>query len=98
VELGEELDVEGAFLDTAAVLRCVDLVVSADTAAAQLAGALGVPVWVALARVADWRWGPARGDTPWYPSMRLFRQERLGEWGAVLERLAGEMRRVMVSA
>jgi hypothetical protein len=55
VELGDELDIEGAFLDTAAVMRCLDLVVSADTAAAHLAGVLVVPVWVPLARVADWR-------------------------------------------
>jgi tetratricopeptide (TPR) repeat protein len=88
VDLGGELDVEGAFLDTAAVMRCLDLVVTADTAAAHLAGALGVPVWVALARMADWRWGRKGEGTPWYPTMRLFRQGRLGRWGAVIRRLA----------
>src|SRR5262249_24516022 len=55
----------GAFLDTAAVMKNLDLVVTADTAAAHLAGALGVPVWLALSRIADWRWLLVRGDTPW---------------------------------
>jgi tetratricopeptide (TPR) repeat protein len=98
MELGEELDIEGSFLDTAAVMRCLDLVVSADTATAHLAGALGVPVWVALAKVADWRWGSTQRSTPWYPSMRLFRQERLEEWGTVFARLAEETLRVSTSA
>jgi tetratricopeptide (TPR) repeat protein len=92
VELGDELDVGGAFLDTAAVMRCVDLVVSADTAAAHLAGALGVPTWVPLAKVADWRWGRQGEGTHWYPSMRLFRQARLGRWGPVFRRMAGRLR------
>jgi Flp pilus assembly protein TadD len=87
-DLGEKLDVEGAFLDTAAVMRCLDLVVSADTAAAHLAGALGVPAWVPLAKVADWRWGRGRAGTPWYPATRLFRQRRLGEWRPVFRRMA----------
>jgi hypothetical protein len=91
VELGEELDVEGAFLDTAAVMKCLDLVVSADTAAAHLAGSLGVPVWVPLAKVADWRWGRKGEHAAWYPTMRLFRQARLGQWGPVFRRLAGRL-------
>jgi hypothetical protein len=64
LDLGEELDADGAFLDTAAVLGHLDLVVSADTAAAHLAGALGVPVWLAVSAVADWRWLVGREDTP----------------------------------
>lgn len=85
----------GAFLDTAAVMRCLDLVVTADTAAAHLAGALGVPVWVALAQVADWRWLRGREDTPWYPTLRLFRQERLGDWNDVFSRMADKLRRLV---
>jgi ADP-heptose:LPS heptosyltransferase len=72
-------------------MKEVDLVVSADTASAHLAGALGVPVWVALSTAADWRWLCGREDTPWYPSMRLFRQKRRGEWEDVFERMAEEM-------
>jgi Tfp pilus assembly protein PilF len=94
-ELSEELDAEGgAFLDTAALMKSVDLVVTSDTAAAHLAGALGVPVWVALSRMADWRWLREREDSPWYPTMRLFRQSRLGDWAPVFEAMAGELRRL----
>ncbi|HJT77032.1 MAG TPA: tetratricopeptide repeat-containing glycosyltransferase family protein, partial [Gemmataceae bacterium] len=82
----------GAFADTAAVIKHLDLVVSADTAVAHLAGALGVAAWVALSRVADWRWVAGREDSPWYPSLRLFRQDRLGNWRAVFERMAQELR------
>lgn len=93
LDLGDELDAsDGAFVDTAAVMQSLDLVVTVDTAAAHLAGALGVPVWLALARIADWRWLRDRDDTPWYPSMRLFRQERLGDWPEVFVRMAAELR------
>jgi hypothetical protein len=91
MELETNLDEEGAFLDTAAVMQSLDLVVSADTAAAHLAGALGVPVWLAVAAVADWRWGVGKEETPWYPTMRLFRQERLYDWGPVFQRMAEEL-------
>jgi tetratricopeptide (TPR) repeat protein len=83
----------GAFLDTAAVMRSLDLVVTADTAAAHVAGALGVPVWLALSRAPDWRWGLTAENTPWYPSMRLFRQSQLGDWRSVFERMAAQLRR-----
>jgi tetratricopeptide (TPR) repeat protein len=92
VEELDGLDAEGgAFLDTAAVMKCLDLVVTADTAAAHLAGALGVPAWVALSAVADWRWMIGREDTPWYPTLRLCRQRTLGDWGGVFARMAGEL-------
>ncbi len=89
VELGDDFDRgPGAFLDAAAVMRSLDLVVTADTATGHLAGALGVPVWVALSTIADWRW-LANGDaSPWYPSARLFRQARPREWGPVFDRMA----------
>lgn len=72
-----------AFLDTAAMMMALDLVVTSDTAVAHLAGALGRPVWVALKQVPEWRWMLSRSDTPWYPSMRLFRQDQAGVWEPV---------------
>jgi tetratricopeptide (TPR) repeat protein len=78
----------GAFLDTAALMMSLDLVVTCDTSIAHLAGALGRPVFVALPAVPDWRWLRGRDDTPWYPTMRLFRQETPGDWGSVFARIA----------
>src|SRR5262249_10982239 len=80
-----------SFADAAAALRNLDLVIAADTATAHLAGALGVPVWVALPLVHDWRWLLQRDDSPWYPTMRLFRQSRRGDWSEVFERIAAEV-------
>jgi tetratricopeptide (TPR) repeat protein len=79
------------FSDTAAVMQNLDLVISSDTAVVHLAGGLGIPVWIALPLVPDWRWLLEREDSPWYPSMRLFRQTRVGEWADVFERMAGEL-------
>jgi hypothetical protein len=81
----------GAFMDTAAVMKNLDLVISADTAIVHLAGALGVPVWVALPYASDWRWLQEREDSPWYPTMRLFRQTRWGDWDGVFDRIAGAL-------
>jgi Flp pilus assembly protein TadD len=81
----------GAFMDTAAVMMNLDLVVSSDTVIPHLAGALGIPVWVALALAPDWRWMLEREDSPWYPTMRLFRQRRQGDWDEVFERIAVEL-------
>ena len=88
VELGTEL---GDFADTAAVIANVDLVIAVDTAVAHLAGALGKPVWLLLPFAGEWRWLLDRSDSPWYPSMRLFRQPRPGAWGEVLERVVQEL-------
>jgi Flp pilus assembly protein TadD len=76
------------FADTAAVLHHLDLVVTVDTSLAHLAGALAVPVWVALSTYSDWRWLLDRDDSPWYPTLRLFRQAQLGQWQHVFERIA----------
>jgi Flp pilus assembly protein TadD len=76
------------FADTAALMEQLDLIVSIDTAAAQLAGALGKPGWVLLKQVPDWRWLLGREDSPWYPTLRLFRQERAGEWEQPIHRMA----------
>ncbi len=75
--LGPELD---DFTDTAAVIANCDLIISIDTAVAHLAGAMGRPVWVLLPHLPDWRWFTDREDSPWYPSMRLFRQYQAGQW------------------
>ena len=82
-----------AFRDTAAIMGALDLVISADTATAHLAGALGVPAWLALARVPDWRWLTGRSDSPWYPSLRLYRQTAHGDWGGVFAAMADDLRR-----
>jgi hypothetical protein len=80
--LGEEFDAgPDAFLDTAAVVNCCDLVISCDTSIAHLAGALGSPTWIALKKVPEWRWLLNRRDSPWYPSMMVVQAEgsrRLG--------------------
>ena len=92
VRLPENLDTSGgAFTDTAGVLKNLDAVITSDTALAHLAGALGVDVTVMLGKVPDWRWGLEGDSTRWYPSMRLVRQRRLGDWGDVVERVAGRL-------
>lgn len=77
-----------AFVDTAAVMANLDLVITSDTSVAHLAGALGCPVWVALRRVPDWRWMLERTDSLWYPTMRLFRQTIDGDWTSVFAAMA----------
>lgn len=80
------------FTDTAALLSVLDLVISVDTAVAHLAGAMGKPVWVVLPFIADWRWLTDREDSPWYPSMRLFRQGRDETWPDVFQRVEAALR------
>jgi Tfp pilus assembly protein PilF len=80
------------FMDTAAVVKNLDLVITADTAVAHLAGALSVPVWMALPFSPDWRWLLGREDTPWYPTMRLFRQIERGNWEEVFQRITAALR------
>ncbi|GAB7523316.1 tetratricopeptide repeat protein [Paraburkholderia sp. 2C] len=81
------------FADTAALIENLDLVISVDTSVVHLAGALGKPVWVVLPRVPDWRWLLSRDDSPWYPSARLFRQDKPGDWPTVIERVAQALAR-----
>jgi tetratricopeptide (TPR) repeat protein len=78
--------------DTAALIEKLDLVITVDTAVAHLAGALGRPVWTLLPFAPDWRWGLDREDSPWYPTMRLFRQRRAQDWSEVLERVIVALR------
>ena len=80
--------------DTAAAMEHLDLVITVDTAVAHLAGAMGRPVWVLLPFAPDWRWMLHREDSPWYPSMRLFRQERPGDWESVFRKVVMELERV----
>jgi tetratricopeptide (TPR) repeat protein len=82
-----------AFLDTAAVLKCVDLVVTSDTSIAHLAGGLGVECWLCLMHEPDWRWMRQGGSTPWYASMRLFRQPAAGDWASVYSEVADALAR-----
>jgi len=84
------------FADTAALLANLDLVIACDTAVAHLAGAMGKPIWLMLPHVADWRWMVDRDDSPWYPSMRIFRQESAGDWAGLGEQVAGQLRKLKV--
>jgi tetratricopeptide (TPR) repeat protein len=79
------------FSDTAALCTLMDLVIAVDTSIAHLAGALGTPTWLLLPHLPDWRWLLDRSDTPWYPQMRLFRQENVGDWGPVFDRVHAQI-------
>lgn len=90
---GDEFDRgQDSFLDTAAVMKLCDLVITSDTAIAHLGGALGVITWVALKSVPDWRWMLGREDSPWYPSVRLFRQRSRGDWTSVFSDMESILR------
>jgi ADP-heptose:LPS heptosyltransferase len=82
------IDLAADFVETAAAMQHLDLVISVDTSVAHLAGALGKPVWTLLTFAPDYRWFLDREDSPWYPTMRLFRQPAPGDWPSVLERVA----------
>ena len=99
IDLGPDFDRgPDAFLDTAAVMASLDLVISTDTAIAHLAGALARPTWVALSAVPEWRWLLAREDSPWYPTMRLFRQPARGDWRTVASALAAALNAAVVES
>jgi hypothetical protein len=85
ISLGPELN---DFADTAAVISQLDLIVSVETSVAHLAGAMGKPVYIPLAEPPDWRWLLGREDSPWYPTARLFRQRKAGNWAEVIQRIA----------
>jgi len=82
----------GAFMDTAAIMEELDLVITVDTSVAHLAGGLARPVWLAVPYWADWRWMIDRTDSPWYPTMRIFRQPRPGAWAPVFAEVASALR------
>ena len=97
IDLADELN---SFDDTAVVIDSLDLVISVDTAVSHLAGALGKPVWTMLWYSHCWRYLESRTDSPWYPSMRLFRQNEIGDWSHVVEEivtaLVGENNQIKV--
>jgi tetratricopeptide (TPR) repeat protein len=90
-DLGPEYS---SFDDLAGSVAAVDLVVCVDTAVAHLAGALGRPTWMLVSKMADWRWMQDRPDTPWYPTVRLFRQRRLGDWADVIDRVVERLKAI----
>lgn len=93
VDLGIDFaDNQGLFSDTAAVMMNLDLVVTCDAAVAHLAGALGVAVWVLVPFAPDWRWMLGRSDSPWYPTMRIFRQPQPGDWKSVLSQVVANLK------
>jgi hypothetical protein len=88
----------GDFADTAALISLLDLVIAVDTSVAHLAGAIGWPTWLLLPHLADWRWLAGREDSPWYPTMWLFRQETEGDWAGVLDRVAQQLTALLAEA
>ena len=96
--LRDGADAGDGILKLAALIEQMDLVITPDTLAAHLAGALGTPAWVLLQHAADWRWMHERADTPWYPSLRLFRQTQQGRWEDVIEQVHAELKQWKVTA
>jgi len=96
VEFADRIDRDtGPFLDTAAIVKNLDLVVSCDTAVAHLAGALGVPAWIPLSFCSDWRWLKDRRESPWYPSTRLFHQCRPSDWASAFHSMKVELEEIL---
>jgi len=85
-------EASGPFMDTAALMKNLDLIITIDTSVAHLAGGLGVAVWVLLPHSADWRWMLDRDDSPWYPTMKLFRQKKPGDWLSVVQEIKRELK------
>ena len=97
--LGEDFDNGAdAFIDTAAVMNSLDLIITSDTSIAHLAGALGRPAWVVLKEVPDWRWMLDREDSPWYPTLRLFRQSQRDDWDSVYAKMERELRELAAAS
>ncbi|HJT31184.1 MAG TPA: tetratricopeptide repeat-containing glycosyltransferase family protein [Pirellulales bacterium] len=84
-------EITGPFMDSAAMMKNLGLVITCDSAICHLAGALGVRTWAAIAAAPDWRWLQHRDDSPWYPTLRLFRQPKLGDWKSVFDHMAHEL-------
>jgi tetratricopeptide (TPR) repeat protein len=95
-DFGSELDEKhGRFMDTAAIIKNLDLVITVDTSISHFAAALGVPVWILLPNPADWRWMLDRTDTPWYPNVRLFRQPKFGDWKSVIQDVIAALQKLV---
>lgn len=95
-DLGAIDRVAGPFMDTAAIMQSLDLIVTIDTAVAHLAGGLGRPVWLVLPYWSDWRWGLLGNKSPWYPTMRIFRQSEPGAWGPVFDEVTRALQQIEV--
>jgi ADP-heptose:LPS heptosyltransferase len=91
--LGEKLS---DFADTAALIENLDMVIGVDSAVAHLAGAQGKPVWIMLRHSGEWRWLLERADSPWYPTARLFRQKKPGDWAGVVSDITQQLQALMV--
>jgi tetratricopeptide (TPR) repeat protein len=91
VDLGDMIDQEHAFVDSLAIMSQVDHFIGTDSALAHVAGSAAIPGWILLSNVADWRWGCAETRTPWYPSLRLFRQSVPGAWDSLIARVGAEL-------
>ncbi|PKN03335.1 hypothetical protein CVU75_02745 [Candidatus Dependentiae bacterium HGW-Dependentiae-1] len=92
IDFEQDFDVtHGSFMDTAAIMKNLNLVITTDTSLAHLAGGLGVPVWVMLPYDCDWRWFFDREESPWYPTMRLFRQPKMGDWESAFKKIRSEL-------
>jgi hypothetical protein len=88
-------EAQGGFMDTAAIMCNLDLIVTSDTSLPHLAGALGLPVWLSLPYVPSWQWMRERRDSPWYPTLRLFRQKAPGDWSGVFEEIRHELSKLV---
>ena len=97
MKLVDMMDACNDFVDTAALVANLDLIISVDTAVVHLAGALGKPVWVLNRFDSCWRWLQTREDSPWYPTLRLFNQPRPGDWESVVVCVANELRKALVN-
>ena len=94
--MGKDFDnKEYAFKDTVAIMDNLDLVITCDTSVAHLACSLNIPTWIALKYVPDWRWLLGRETSPWYPSARLFRQPKWGDWNTVFSNMRSKLKGVM---
>ena len=87
---------ENAFEDTAAIMMNCDLIITSDTATAHLAGALGCPTWVALKKIPDWRWMLEQNQSPWYPSMKLYRQKERDNWNNIFKAIKRDLESLII--
>ena len=98
-EIGKDVvDLSPQFTDyaqTAGALSQMDLLISVDTSVVHLAGAMGIPTWVLVTRVPDWRWLLDREDSPWYPQTRVFREHDFRAWGEVIDRVKSELQKLV---
>ncbi len=97
IDVSNNIDIEDGFVDTASIIKSLDLVISVDSAIAHLAGSLGKPTWLLLNYVPDWRWGLGGEHTDWYPSMRIFRQEKPGDWQGLLKTVQEHLKKHFVN-